>query len=407
MSSFKYFLALNQFNISYSSVLKVQGEIETTVKSAVAFIQNGPKPEIPKIDLEKKPKVSIVIPVYNGEIYVKNVVKSIQCQSLKEIEIIFVDDKSTDKSVEQILNCQKEDPRIKLIKNKKNRGILYNRIYGALQSKGEYVAFIDVDDLYINPNILEISYNECIKNNLDVLEFDYFGGRPDHNNKELITIYLFTLKDKNLSNKVFYQPDIKKSFFYENKKEDIISGIVYDKFYSHKEIVKIAEYIGEDFWNQHFIYMEDFIISFAVARTAESLMHISFAGVYHFYENPGGMTIGVFDIEGSKLKNTFLSSKKLGDYLSMWEKAFDLTENEPDSEFFRLTLLYLLQEPDNRDAFARTYHYERLLNLSQRMYFWKYSSKFAKQFAKEFGNDTLRFQVPLNKKYIEFTSEIK
>ena len=119
MSSFKYFLALNKFNISYSSVLKVQGEMESTVKSAINFIQNAPKQEIPKINLEAKIKVSIVIPVYNGEIYVKNVVTSIQCQSLKELEIIFVDDKSTDKSVEQILNFQKEDPRIKLIKNKK------------------------------------------------------------------------------------------------------------------------------------------------------------------------------------------------------------------------------------------------------------------------------------------------
>ena len=406
MSSFKYFCAANQFHISYSSVLKVQGEMGTTVKQAVAFIESNPRPEIPKINLEAKPKVSIVIPVYNGEKYVRNVVRSIQIQSLKELEIIFVDDKSTDKSIDQILFYQKEDPRIKLIKNKKNRGILYNRMYGALQSRGEYVAFIDVDDIYINPNILEISYNECIKNKLDVLEFDYFGGRINHENKEFISIHLFTLKDKTLSNKVYYQPDIKKSFFYENKREDLISGIVYDKFYSHNAIIKMAEYIGEDFWNQHFIYMEDFIISFAVARCAESFMHISFAGVYHWYENPEGMTRGVFDIEGSKLKNTFLSSKKLGDYLSMWERAFDLTENEPDSEFFRLTLLYLLQEPDNRDSFARTYHYERLLNLSQRMYYWKYSSEFAKKFAKEFGNDTLRFQVPLNKKYIEFTSDI-
>ena len=403
MNPFKYFVSLNAFKIAYSSVMKVEGDMETTVKTAVAFIQNGPNPPIPKINLEAKPKVSIVIPVYNGEKYVKYVLKSIQCQSLKELEILFVDDKSTDKTVEQILYFQKEDPRIKLIKNKKNRGILYNRIYGALQSRGEYVSFIDVDDMYINPNILEISYNECIKNNLDLLEFDYFGGRPNHEDKNSIIIHLFTIRDKNLCNKVYHQPDIKKCFFFEKKREDLISGIVYDKMYSHKEIVKMAEYIGEDFWNQHFIYMEDFIISFAAARTAESFMYISFAGVYHFYENPGGMASGVFDLEGSKLKNKSLTSKKLGDYISMWERAFELTENEPDSEFFRLTLLYLLQEPDNRDAFARTYHFERLLNLSQRMYYWKYSSEFAKKFAQVFGNDTLRFQVPLNKKYMEFS----
>lgn len=58
MSSFKVFCALNQFNISYSSVLKIQGEMETTVKQVMAFIQNDPKPEIPKIDLEKAKSIN-------------------------------------------------------------------------------------------------------------------------------------------------------------------------------------------------------------------------------------------------------------------------------------------------------------------------------------------------------------
>jgi len=55
---------------------------------------------------------------------------------------------SPHKSVKKILEFKKEDPRIRLIKNKKNRGILYNRIYGGLQSRGEYVAFIGADDIY-------------------------------------------------------------------------------------------------------------------------------------------------------------------------------------------------------------------------------------------------------------------
>ena len=376
--------------------------MEQAVINAVNKILSSPKAIIPDIDISEKPKVTVVIPVYNEAKYLKYVIKSIQYQTLKEIEILIIDDKSTDKSVKTVLKFQKEDPRIRLIKNKKNRGILYNRIYGGLQARGEYIAFIDADDMYANMNILEMSYNECKNDNLDVLEFDYFGGRYDLNKKEFLDVFLFSNQDKTIYNKVFYQPEIKKKFFYSYNTQDIIAGIVYNKLYSHKEIEKMADYIGEEFWQQHYIYMEDFIMSFAVARTAESFKLLGYGGVYHWYENPEGMTKGVFEMDGDQLKYPDMTNKKLGDYLSMWERTFDLTEDEPDSEYLRLKLIYLLKEPDNRHVFARTYQYERILNLCKRMYNWKYASEKGKDFAKEFAIETLGFKVPIKKKYSEF-----
>ena len=304
--------------------------------------------------------------------------------------------------MKKILKYQKEDPRIRLIQNKKNRGILYNRIYGGLQARGEYVTFIDADDLYANPQIIQLCYEAGIKYKLDIIEFDYFGGRYDQKKKQFLDVFLFSNQGKNIYDKVFYQPEIKESFFYSNKKQDIIAGIVYNKLYSHKEIEKMADYIGEEFWNQHFIYMEDFIMCFAVARTAESFMLLGYGGVYHWYENPEGMTKGVFDMDGNQLKYPDNSNKKLGDYLSMWERAFDLTEDEPDSEYFRLKLIFLLKDPDNRHVFARTYQYERIVNLCKRMYNWKYATDFGKNFAKEFALETIGFEVPMKQKYNEF-----
>ena len=383
--------------------MKLQGQMEQTVINAVNFVlSSSTSADIPKIDINAKPKISIVIPVYNEAKYLKNVIKSIQLQSLKELEILIIDDKSTDKSVKKVLKFQKEDPRIRLIQNKKNRGILYNRIYGGLQARGEYVTFIDADDLYANPQILQLSYEACKKNKLDLLEFDYFGGRYDQKKKEFIDIFLFSNQDKNLYDKVYYKPEIKESFFFSNTKQDIIAGIVYNKLYRHKEIERMSEYIGEEFWNQHFIYMEDFIMCFALARTAKSMMLLGYGGVYHWYENPEGMTKGVFDMDGQQLKYPDNSNKKLGDYLSMWERAFDLTEEEPESEYFRLKLIFLLKDPDNRHVFARTYQYERIINLCKRMYNWKYSSEYGKKFAKEFAIETIGFEVPMKEKYNEF-----
>ena len=376
--------------------------MEQTVINAVSFILSPSKPEIPKINTKEKPKITIVIPVYNEEKYIKNVLKSIQLQTLKEVEILFIDDKSTDKSVKKILGFKKEDPRIRLIKNVKNRGILYNRIYGGLQARGDYVSFIDADDLFANPQILEMSYQKCLEHNLDILEFDYFGGRFNINTLEFRDVFLFTNENKKLYDKVYYQPEIKKKFFYQQGTEDILAGIVYNKIYSHKLIEKMADYIGIEFWNQHFIYMEDFLMVFAIARNAERVMLLGYGGIFHWYENPEGMTEGVFTMEGKKLKNPDNTNKKLGDYLSMWERTFDLTEDEKDSEYLRLKLIHLLKDPDNRHVFAQTYHYERIIHLCKRMYTWKYSSNFAKNMAKEFAFETINLEIPMKKKYSEF-----
>ena len=390
-----------QIGFSFSFI-KLSGEMEQNVINAVTYILSSSKPEIPKIDLNQKPKISIIIPVYNEEKYIKNVLKSIQLQTIKEIEIIFIDDKSTDKSVKKILEYKKKDNRIRLIKNQKNRGILYNRIYGGLQAKGDYVTFIDADDLYANHQILEMSYQACIQNELDLVEFDYFGGRFDIDKLEFKDVFLFTNQNKNLYDKVYYQPEIKKRFFYQYGTEDILAGIVYNKLYSHKLIERMADYIGIDFWNQHFIYMEDFLIVFAAARNAKSVMLLGYGGVFHWYENPEGMTKGVFDMDGKELKYPDNSNKKLGDYLSMWEKTFDLTEDESDSEYLRLKLIHLLKDPDNRHVFAQTYHYERIIQICKRMYNWKYSSDFAKNMAKEFALETIKLEIPIKKKYKEF-----
>ena len=398
-----YILIIIFLQIGFSfSFIKLSGEMEQNVINAVTYILSSSKPEIPKIDLNQKPKISIIIPVYNEEKYIKNVLKSIQLQTIKEIEIIFIDDKSTDKSVQKILEYKKKDKRIRLIKNQKNRGILYNRIYGGLQAKGDYVTFIDADDLYANHQILEMSYQACIQNDLDLVEFDYFGGRFDIDKLEFKDVFLFTNQNKNLYDKVYYQPEIKKRFFYQYGTEDILAGIVYNKLYSHKLIERMADYIGIDFWNQHFIYMEDFLIVFAAARNAKSVMLLGYGGVFHWYENPEGMTKGVFDMDGKELKYPDNSNKKLGDYLSMWEKTFDLTEDESDSEYLRLKLIHLLKDPDNRHVFAQTYHYERIIQICKRMYNWKYSSDFAKNMAKEFALETIKLEIPMKKKYKEF-----
>lgn len=73
-----------------------------------------------------------------------------QFQSLKDFEIIFIDDCSSDNTSQIILELQKKDQRIILLKNKKNKGPFYSRNKGAIFSRGEYIQFVDSDDILVN-----------------------------------------------------------------------------------------------------------------------------------------------------------------------------------------------------------------------------------------------------------------
>ena len=122
------------------------------------------------ISLFKKsenPLISIVISTFNGEIYLKPAVRSIQNQDFFNLEIIIVDDGSVDNSVKVVEELMKEDPRIILIKNGINRGTLYTKTRGVLNAKGKYVMTLDHDNLYAKENVFSILYNESEKYNLD------------------------------------------------------------------------------------------------------------------------------------------------------------------------------------------------------------------------------------------------
>lgn len=116
-------------------------------------------------------KVSIIIPVYNVEKYIEECILSAINQTLEEIEIIAIDDKSTDSSLD-ILNKYKEKyDFVKVILNEKNMGVATTRNVGIRNAKGEYIYFLDSDD-YIDLEAMKICYNKAKENDLDIVTFD-------------------------------------------------------------------------------------------------------------------------------------------------------------------------------------------------------------------------------------------
>eukprot|EP01093_Parvamoeba_rugata_P017541 TRINITY_DN7089_c0_g2_i1.p1 TRINITY_DN7089_c0_g2~~TRINITY_DN7089_c0_g2_i1.p1 ORF type:complete len:208 (+),score=21.14 TRINITY_DN7089_c0_g2_i1:227-850(+) len=118
-----------------------------------------------------QPKISVIIPVYNSEPYLKRVFDSVQNQTLKAIEVIFVNDGSTDDSLNVLYKLGEKDERVKIV-TQENNGTGEARNAGIKCAKGEFLCFIDSDDT-AEPNLLECLFEKMNEEvDITVCEFN-------------------------------------------------------------------------------------------------------------------------------------------------------------------------------------------------------------------------------------------
>lgn len=110
------------------------------------------------------PKVSVVVPIYGVEKYLRQCVDSILSQTLKDIEVILVDDGSPDGCPAIVDEYAKRDPRVVAI-HQPNGGVSFSRNKALSIAKGEYISFIDPDDLFYSGSVLEDLYKTAVNNN--------------------------------------------------------------------------------------------------------------------------------------------------------------------------------------------------------------------------------------------------
>ena len=130
--------------------------------------------------------ISVIVPVYNVEKYLERCVKSIAAQTYKDLEILLIDDGSTDKSGEMCDDFQQTDSRIKAF-HKQNGGLSDARNYGIEHSAGEFISFVDSDD-YIDEKMLETLHRLITENDADLAvcsAMDVFEGKEVTQVKEI------------------------------------------------------------------------------------------------------------------------------------------------------------------------------------------------------------------------------
>ncbi len=144
----------------------------------------------------KRPKISIIVPVYNVEKYLDRCIQSLLGQTLKEIEIILVDDGSTDKSPVLCDEYAKKDNRVKVI-HKSNEGLGFARNSGMAVAMGEYIAFVDSDD-FVSTQMYETLYEKVKDKRLDACfcGFAYYEDGNVRNKSEVNKIVLLKGRDE-------------------------------------------------------------------------------------------------------------------------------------------------------------------------------------------------------------------
>nr|WP_302660214.1 glycosyltransferase [uncultured Clostridium sp.] len=130
------------------------------------------------------PKISVIVPVYNVEKWLNKCIDSILVQSYNNLEIILINDGSTDKSGDICDNYSKKDYRIRVFHNK-NKGLSYSRNFGVKNSNGKYVMFVDSDDFISDSNIIEKFISILERDKCDFIYTSYC--RFDDGNEDKIT----------------------------------------------------------------------------------------------------------------------------------------------------------------------------------------------------------------------------
>ena len=380
--------------------VKMDENMEKPFKHYITVWKDGHLLPGRKFAKPPKPKISLIIPMYNEEKNILHCIRSIQNQNLQEIEIVCVNDNSNDKTLSILKDLQKEDPRIEIITNKTNRGVIYNRIYGAIQSKGEYVTFIDADDGLCNIDILNKAYNIATKKyneKIDIVHYQTCACTIKENGQMDPFVIFFTFNPNNFD-QIIRQPEIGENYM-QKKKNVTGSGLVFDKIYTRELILRVADYLGPQIWNQNLIYVDDFLLCFACMKMTKSIVNIGEIGYWHFLDQATSTTSNVFEIDGDRLKNPEKTNKKLGDYMIILERILQLTDNEPGTLEFREDIIKGLLKEEYLPTFARSVHFDKLISLFDKLYRWKHTDLECKKRIQSYVKLILSYKVEPEKKY--------
>ena len=253
-------------------------------------------------------KISVIIPVFNVEEYISKCLKSVINQTLKDIEIICINDGSQDNSFKILSDFSKKDNRIKII-NQSNHGLAYSRNIGIKNANAEYILFLDSDD-YMDINALEKLYNLAIKKQCDLIFFKI--ANIDEKSNDMFFEEYFDMKFlKNMfGENIFNWRNVKNRLF-------DISVTAPAKLYK-KDLIKDIEF------PQNLIFEDNLFFT----KTIFNAEKIFFCDEYLYYRC----------IRNNSITNS--NFDKFSDVIEIYNLMIDYVKSIGYYDIFKLTLFY-------------------------------------------------------------------
>ena len=218
-------------------------------------------------------KVSIFLPTYNKRDFLLRLIRSIQNQKFKDYEMVFIDDCSTDDSVKLLQEFQKEDKRIRIVKNNKNSGSQYSRGMGVLNSTGDYLLAFDPDDMMASPNILGQIYAKALETNADIVQFNFVKGY----------VGKYMAKYFHYDHKGLYVQDNLANLtvlYTKNGTQKITNYLIWNKLVKRMIYQKLIKYLEYTIINYRWNYFDDIMWSFDVMYYSKSIYFMETYGYF-------------------------------------------------------------------------------------------------------------------------------
>ncbi len=251
--------------------------------------------------MKKMPTISVIMPVYNAGEYIENSVKSILTQSFSDIEIICVNDCSKDDSLEKLQKLSAEDERVKVIALEKNVGAGGARNAGLAVAAGEYITFVDADDVI--ESTLYQKAAACMEEEPDQI---VWGLVEEHYNEkgEIVKNVVITPNELKITDSKDLVKEILKL------EEKTLFGYQWNSLYKAK-IIKEHSIKIEDA-----LFYEDYFFNLEFAKHMETLTTLNFVG-YHYAKRPNNsithqFTKNYFDLSYRRIESMYDFCKERG-----------------------------------------------------------------------------------------------
>ena len=280
----------------------------------------------------KEITISIVVPIYNVSVYLEKCINSIIRQSYKNLEIILVNDGSTDRSGEICDDYEKQDHRIRVI-HQKNMGLVVARKTGLKYASGEYLIFVDGDD-YIESNLCEEMLKRILELDVDFVHADYI----ENDDKRINNIkYPEVLADKDLLLKDRLEL-IKRNVFDaadgKNEKENFLLPSIWAKIYKTSFVKKWYDMVPESS-----SYGEDLIFLCVAILSCSSMAMISDA-YYHYNLRENSLSHERSLDNIVKMSGLYMNLKHIFKEYNCWEQVSEAVKGYYEyCIFFALKLL--------------------------------------------------------------------